>query len=72
MTGSLIEIPARRGKAAFVSAGQTITAINTRGEQVVDAWAFDRADLREFTSNEHTRAQSLHLIPRPEDILRTN
>ena len=41
----LIEIPARRGKAAFVSSGQVVTVINTHGEQVVDTWAFNRADL---------------------------
>src|SRR5580658_3713158 len=72
MSDHLIEIPARRGKAAFVAAGQTITVINTHGEQVVDTWAFNRADLGEFMSNEHTRAHSLHLIPKPGDILRTN
>jgi hypothetical protein len=67
-----VEIPARRGKAAFVSAGQIVTVINTHGEQVVDTWAFNRADLGEFMSNEHTRAHSLHLVPEPGDILRTN
>jgi uncharacterized protein YcgI (DUF1989 family) len=68
----LIEIPARRGKAAFVAAGQIITVINTHGEQVVDTWAFSRADLSEFMSHEHTRAHSLHLVPKPGDVLRTN
>ena len=72
MTQSLIEIPARLGKAAFVAAGQVVTVINTHGEQVVDTWAFNRNDLSEFMSNEHTRAHSLHLIPKPGDILRTN
>ena len=72
MTKARIEIPARRGKAAFVAAGQTVTVINTHGEQVVDTWAFCRADLKEFMSNEHTRAHSLHLIPKPGDVLRTN
>ncbi len=72
MTDFRIEIPARRGKAAFVSAGQTVTVINTHGEQVVDTWAFNRADLGEFMSNEHTRAHSLHLVPKPGDVLRTN
>src|SRR5882724_7510899 len=72
MTDDLIEIPARRGKAAIVAAGQVVTVINTHGEQVVDTWAFNRADLGEFMSNEHTRAHSLRLIPRPGDILRTN
>ena len=69
---NLIEIPARRGKAAFVMAGQIVTVINTHGEQVVDTWAFNRADLGEFMSNEHTRAHSLHLVPKPGDVLRTN
>ena len=65
-----IEIPARRGKAALVAAGQTVTVINTHGEQVVDTWAFNRADLAEFMSNEHTRAHSLHLVPKVGDVLR--
>ena len=69
---SRIEIPARSGKAAFVASGQAVTVINTHGEQVVDTWAFNRADLTEFMSNEHTRAHSLHLVPRPGDVLRTN
>src|SRR3981081_2023565 len=72
MTKFAIEIPARRGKAAFVSAGRIVTVINTHGEQGVDTWAFNRADLGEFMSNEHTRAHSLHLVPRPGDVLRTN
>jgi len=67
-----IEIPARRGKAAFVDHGQTVTVINTHGEQVVDTWAFSRTDLGEFMSMEHTRAHSLRLVPRPGDVLRTN
>ena len=69
---ALIEIPARRGKAAFVAAGQIVTVINTHGEQVVDTWAFNRADLGEFMSMEHTRAHTLRLVPRPGDALRTN
>jgi uncharacterized protein YcgI (DUF1989 family) len=69
---TVIEIPARRGKAAFASTGQIVTVINTHGEQVVDTWAFNRVDLGEFMSNEHTRAHSLHLVPRLGDVLRTN
>lgn len=68
----LIEIPARRGKAAFVKSGHVVTVINTHGEQVVDSWAFNRHDMSEFMSNEHTRAHSLHLSPRAGDVLRTN
>ena len=72
MPDSPIAIPARTGKAAFVAKGQTIKVINTHGEQVVDTWAFNRADLTEFMSMEHSRAGMLRLIPKPGDALLTN
>jgi uncharacterized protein len=65
-------IPARRGKAAVVRQGQSITVINTHGEQVVDTWAFNRHDLSEFMSMEHSRATHRHIIPRVGDALLTN
>ena len=72
MNAGLISIPARQGKAAYVAAGQTIKVINTFGEQVVDTWAFRRADIHEFMSMEHTRATLHRLIPKPGDALLTN
>ena len=66
------EIPARRGKAVHVERGRDILVINTHGEQVVDTWAFNRDDLDEFMSMEHTRAHTLALVPWVGDILRTN
>jgi uncharacterized protein len=69
---ALITIPARSGKAAFVAAGQTIKVINTHGEQVVDTWAFNRHDINEFMSMEHSRATHHHLTPRIGDALLTN
>ena len=68
----LVTIPARRGKAAFAAKGQIIKVINTHGEQVVDTWAFNRADLTEFMSMEHSRAGMLKLIPKVGDALLTN
>ena len=65
----LIEIPARKGKAAFVSAGQKIKVINTKGEQVVDTWAFSTYDLLEFMSTEHTRPTIGRMIPKVGDAL---
>ena len=65
-------IPARRGKAAFVAAGQKIKVINTHGEQVVDTWAFARENLNEFMSMEHTRATLVKLMPALGDHLYTN
>jgi uncharacterized protein YcgI (DUF1989 family) len=54
-TSSLITIPARQGKAAFLKHGQHAKVINTHGQQVVDTWAFNSADLSECMSMEHTR-----------------
>jgi uncharacterized protein len=72
MSEAVIEIPARRGKAAHVARGRHVKVINTHGEQVVDTWAFNRADPSEFMSMEHTRAHTLHIVPRVGDVLRTN
>jgi uncharacterized protein len=69
---SKITIPARKGKAAFVAKGQTIKVINTHGQQVVDTWAFNRADLTELMSMEHSRAGLLKIIPAPGDTMLTN
>ena len=65
-------IPARRGKAAFASKGQVVTVINTHGQQVVDTWAFNRADPAEFMSMEHSRAHMRRLVPAIGNSLLTN
>ena len=67
-----ITIPARRGKAAYVAANQVIRVINTHGEQVVDTWAFNRHDISEFMSMEHTRSSLRRMIPQVGDSLVTN
>ena len=51
----MIEIPARQGKAVRVRQGQTVKVVNSKGQQVVDTWAFNSGDLREFMSMEHSR-----------------
>jgi uncharacterized protein YcgI (DUF1989 family) len=68
----VIEIPARRGKAARLSTGQRIKIVNTYGQQVVDTWAFARADIGEFMSMEHTRIAIGRIIPGIGDALVTN
>jgi hypothetical protein len=70
--GSLITIPARRGKAQRIQEGQVIKVINTRGQQVVDTWAFNARDLAEFMSMEHSRAAMEKIIPEVGDIFVTN
>jgi uncharacterized protein len=68
----MIEIPARKGKAVQVRAGQRIKVVNSRGQQVVDTWAFTSNDIREFMSMEHSRVALGHIIPAPGDTLVTN
>jgi uncharacterized protein YcgI (DUF1989 family) len=69
---NIITIPARRGKAATVRAGQTIKVINTHGLQVVDCWAFNAIDLSEYMSMEASRAFFLKLCAKVGDSYVTN
>ena len=68
----MIEIPARRGKAARLRQNQSVRVVNTHGQQVVDTWAFSLADIAEFMSMEHTRIAIGRIIPRLGDALVTN
>ncbi len=74
MTGEseTFTVPARRGRATRLGAGEAIKIINTHGMQVVDTWAFSAEDLTEFMSNEHMRATLGKLWPAPGDALVTN
>jgi hypothetical protein len=69
---NLIEIPARRGKAVRLAHGQSVKIVNTFGQQVVDTWAFNAADIGEFMSMEHTRIAIGRIIPGIGDALVTN
>lgn len=72
MSSTPVTIPARRGKAAHVRQGQVVKVINTHGDQVVDTWAFNAQDLKEFMSMEHSRPHMLKTIPIVGDIMRSN
>lgn len=52
---NLSVVPARRGRAVRLSKGQALKIVNTHGHQVVDTWAFNADDTKEFMSLEHTR-----------------
>jgi uncharacterized protein YcgI (DUF1989 family) len=69
---SLIVIPARKGKAAFVKQGQHVKVINTHGQQVVDTWAFNRSDLSECMSMEHSRTALARIMAKVGDSMVTN
>ena len=60
---TVVTIPARLGKAAILSRGQSIRVINTHGQQVVDTWAFRRDDMTEFMSMEHSRTSLGRIMP---------
>jgi uncharacterized protein YcgI (DUF1989 family) len=68
----MIEIPARKGKAARIRKSQRIKVMNTKGQQVVDTWAFNAEDLSEFMSMEHSRVAIARIIPAIGDSLVTN
>ena len=71
-TSELVTIPARRGMAARVAAGQRIRVINTHGSQVVDTWAFSARDAAEWMSMEASRAWFLRLAAAVGDTFVTN
>ena len=71
-TTSRIIIPARRGKAVFAAQGQSVRVINTHGQQVVDTWAFNRRDLTEFMSMEHSRTALARIMPAVGQSMVTN
>ena len=71
-TSEIVTIPARRGMAARVAAGQRIRVINTHGSQVVDTWAFSARDATEWMSMEASRAWFLRLAAAVGDAFVTN
>jgi uncharacterized protein len=69
---SLVTIPARQGKAVALAKGKQIKIINTHGQQVIDTWAFNRADLTECMSMEHSRASLSRIMARVGESMVTN
>jgi uncharacterized protein YcgI (DUF1989 family) len=72
MMTELEVVPARRGRAVRLGAGQAIQIVNTHGSQVVDTWAFNAGDMAEFMSMEHLHATLGSVLPRQGDALVTN
>lgn len=65
-------LPARRGKAVRLNAGESLRIINTHGTQVVDFWAYVAGHLSEFVGVEQCRATWTRLYPKAGDALYTN
>jgi uncharacterized protein len=72
MPPPLVTIPARRGVAARVRAGQRVRVVNTHGTQVVDTWAFSARDATEWMSMEASRAWFMRLAAAVGDSFVTN
>lgn len=65
-------VPARRGLAVRLAAGQAIRIVNTHGTQVVDTWAFNAGDPGEFLSMEHMHGSLGSIFPKRGDGLYSN
>lgn len=65
-------VPARQGRALRLSRGQRLKLVNSHGTQVLDFWAYNAADPREFLSMEHLRVSLGRIRPRRGDFLVTN
>jgi hypothetical protein len=80
MSSQLRTIPARKGIATPLRAGQTVKIINTHGTQVVDTWAFSvswfplspSSTIVTQMSMQHTRASLNRIIPKVGDGLYDN
>src|SRR3981189_1457264 len=68
----MIAKPAPQDKGLRVGRGEKARVVNTKGQQVVDTWAFNTADLSEFMSMEHSRVAMGRIIPGVGDALVTN
>ena len=68
----LVTIPAGRGKAARIAAGQHLRVINTHGTQCIDTWAFVAEDPHELLSMEHCREAHQRIRFEPGDALVSN
>ena len=67
-----IDVPAREGRGAVLEAGVRFRAVDVKGKQCGDLFAFNRDDVREYASAEHTRVGVGRLFPRPGEQFVTN
>lgn len=65
-------LPAGRGRAFHVRAGERLRFATVEGGQVVDTWALVLPDFTEWLSMEHTRSGLLALSPHRGDMLFSN
>lgn len=66
-TKQSFRVPARSGKGFSVRKGDLIKIVDLHGQQPVDFWAFNRRDIYEFLSCEHTKPSIEKLFPHQGD-----
>jgi uncharacterized protein YcgI (DUF1989 family) len=64
-------LPARTGKGFTVRKGDLIKIVDLQGQQPVDFWAFNKHDVYEYLSCEHTKPSIEKLFPRQGDAAYT-
>lgn len=65
-------VPARTGRGFAVDQGELVRITDLEGAQPVDFWAFNRANVTEYLSCEHTKPSIERLVPRVGDAAYTN
>jgi uncharacterized protein len=65
-------VPAREGVGVEMEAGQRFRVTDLEGQQCGDLFAFNRDDVSEYASAEHTRVYVNRLFPRPGEHFVTN
>ncbi|MEM7196362.1 MAG: urea carboxylase-associated family protein [Pseudomonadota bacterium] len=70
--GRVYTLPARTGVALRLTAGDTLSVINSEGTQVCDFWAFCTNNLREFLSMAHCHTALNSVMFRVGNTLVTN
>ena len=65
----LIPVPPGEARGVTVETGGIVRIVNTEGHQVVDTWAFCRADPLEALSMEHSRSATYRILFKPGDTL---
>ncbi|MSP82353.1 MAG: urea carboxylase-associated family protein [Alphaproteobacteria bacterium] len=67
-----IHVPARTGRGFAVDRGDLVRITDLQGAQPVDFWAFNRDNVTEYLSCEHTKPSIERLYPRRGDAAYTN
>lgn len=65
MISASVVVPAQRGRAVRVRAGDSVMVVDIDGSQVADVWAVDLHDHTRWLSTAHTRDLTERLFPRP-------